>query len=65
MTYFGLLSAASYVNTGFVLTVGCRLGCACSFALMQPRDGITIHSESLVRPGFDLNCSTEDTLSLF
>jgi len=64
MTYFGLLSAVSYVNTGFALTVGCRLGCACSFTLAQPYDGVTIHLEVLVRPGVDLKCSTENYVSL-
>jgi hypothetical protein len=64
MTYFGLLSAACYVNIGSVLTAVCRLGCACSSTLVQTCDGVTVHSEGQVRPGLDLECSTENNVSL-
>jgi hypothetical protein len=51
-------------NFGFVLTVDCGLGCACSSTLVRPCDVVTMHSEGLVRPGFDLERSTENNASL-
>lgn len=64
MTHFGLPLTASYVNTGFVLAVDCSLGRACSSTLVQPCDGVTFHSEGLVRRRFYLNCSTDNYVSL-
>ena len=56
--------AVCCVNTGLILTVVYRLGCACSSTLVEPCDGVIIHSEGLGRPGFDLNFSTENNVSL-
>jgi hypothetical protein len=64
MTHFGVPSTASYVSTGFVLAVDCSLGRACSSTLVQPCDGVTIHSEGSVRPRFALNCSAGNYVSL-